>query len=135
MKRFMLVTNSILIVLIMGINALGALPIDYSPQWSNILRMSNIIAFDGLNGNASASVYGKTGTTKVEGTLTVYKQFGSSWIEVDSTTETTTTNSYVALSIDFSAVSGGYYKSFFEVTVTRNGVEESDTMTSYRTCP
>lgn len=119
----------------MCVSTFSALPIDYLPQWSNIDRMASVIVFDGQVGNASATVYAKSGATKVEGMLTVYKQSGGSWVYVDSDSETTTSHSYVSLSVDFNAVSGGYYKSVFEVTVTKNGIEESETKYNYKTCP
>lgn len=126
---------SILLILLMCVKVLCAVPIEYLPQWNNINTMNSVLVFDGTNGNASASAYGKSGTTKVEGALTVYRQSGGTWEYVDSESETTTSKTYVSLSVDFNAVSGGYYKSVFEVTVTRNGIEESETKYSYKTCP
>lgn len=135
MKKVTIVTCAIVLASLMCWNTFGALPIDHSPQWANIIRMASVIVFDGQDGNASATVYAKSGATRVEGTLTVYKASGGIWEYVDSASETTTTNTYVSLSVDFDAVSGGYYKSVFEVKVTRNGIEESETKYSYKTCP
>lgn len=135
MNKIFRLVASILLITLMGGSVYSALPVDYSPQWNNILTMSNLLGFDGLDGNASASVYGKSGTTKVEGTLTVYKQSGGTWEYIDSASETTTSKTYVSLSVDFDAESGEYYKSVFEATVTKNGIEESETKYNYKTCP
>lgn len=135
MKKIISFVASILLTLVLGGIVHSAFPIVSSPQWTNISTMSNLIVFDGLDGTAAGSVYGKTGTTKVEGTLTVYKQTGGTWEYIDSASETTTTKTYVSLSVDFDAISGEYYKSVFEVSVTRNGIEETETKYSYKTCP
>jgi len=44
------------------------------------------------------------------------------------------TGDSMTLSVEFTGVSGGYYKSVFSVTVTRNGIEETETKTTYATC-
>ena len=98
------------------------------------MKLSNTIAFDGTDGNAKGTVLGKSGTTSISGTLTVYRQSGSSWIYVGSTSGTSSTTK-LTLDCDFSAVSGVNYKSVYEVVVTINGIEEPETKTTYNTCP
>lgn len=113
----------------------AALPVDYSLQWSNISTVVSTLGFSGTHGGATGSVDGKPGTTKVEATLTVYKQVGNIWEYVDSDSDSTTTEDYVVLSVGFSGTSNTCYKSVFEVSVTRNGTTESTTKTCYDTCP
>lgn len=112
----------------------NALAPDLSPMWNNIFKLSNRIVFDGTNGNANGSVSGKSGTSSISGTLTVYRQSGSSWIYVDSVSGTSSTTT-LSLGLDFAAISGGYYKSVYEVSVTINGISESESKTTYATCP
>lgn len=76
-----------------------------------------------------------SGATKVEGTLTVYKRTGNTWVYVDSDSGSTTTNLYVALAVEFDGISGSVYKSVFEVAVTRNGIRETATKYNCETCP
>ncbi len=135
MKRFFTVVYATILAALMCGSVFSALPVDFTPQWTNISLMTSDITFDGNDGNASAYVNAKSGATKVEGTLTVYRQSGSSWVYVDSTSDSTTTRTYLTISVDFTAISGTYYKSVFTVNVTRNGIVESDTMYSYKTCP
>jgi hypothetical protein len=52
-----------------------------------------------------------------------------------TSTSSTTSSIRLSLGCDFSGVSGTYYKSVFEVTVTINGNDESETKTDYATCP
>lgn len=105
-----------------------------SPLWNNIMQLYGTIVFDGTDGTASGSVLGKSGTTSISGTLTVYRQSGSSWVYVDSTSGTSSTNK-LTLECEFTSVSGCYYKSVYEVSVTINGITEPETKTTYETCP
>lgn len=135
MKRILTVVCAIILVSLRCGSIYSALPVDYSPQWNIISLMTSSITFDEHAGNASAYINAKNGASKVEGTLTVYKQSGSSWVYIDSTSDSTTTRTYLTLSVDFTGISGVYYKSVFTVSVTRNGIVESETMYSYKTCP
>ncbi len=105
-----------------------------SPMWVNIASINSLISFSGTSGNASATVIGRKGTTAISGTLTVYKQVGSNWVYVDSVSGTSSTLK-LDLGVDFTGISGTYYKAVFEVVVTRNGIDEPETKTSYETCP
>ncbi len=104
-----------------------------SPMWLNIFNLTTGLSFIGTDGEASGHCTGKSGTTSIVGTLTVYKQSGSSWIYIDSVSGSTTTQR-LNLYLDFEGVTGEYYKAVFEVVVTRNGIDEPETKTSYRTC-
>lgn len=95
--------------------------------------MENRITFDGTEGTAWATLEGKNGTTEITGSLNVYKETDRGWVFVASDSDSTAGN-YLSLSVDFTGVSGGYYKSVFSVTVTRNGVDETETKTTYATC-
>ena len=133
MKR--LISLLLVLSLFMGASAIAsALSPNIIPMWEHIRQITNVISFDGLNGEASAYVLGKSGTDSISASLTVYRQSGNSWVYVTSTSDTSSTIQ-LSLDCDFSATSGTYYKSVFEVVVTINGIEESETKTSYKTCP
>ena len=134
MKKHAFILSLCLSLLLMAVNVYSTIPIDYSPQWNCIYRMSSTIGFDGLNGEADASVFGKSGTTHIDGTLTVYRQSGNEWVYVDSTSDSVS-QSGLGLQVNFTGISGAYYKAVFEVSVICNGVEESTSKTSYKTCP
>ena len=135
MKKILTSVASIFLVIVLSGIVYSAIPIDYTPQWNNIGRIFSTIIFDESDGTASSQVYGKSGTSKIECTLTLYKQCGGTWVYVDSVSDSTTTNTILDLSIDFDAVSGEYFKSVFEVSVTRYGIEENETKYCYNTCP
>lgn len=135
MRRIIGISLAIFLLLGISSNVFASQPPEYSPQWSNILSVVSSLAFSGTQGSAGGAVDAKSGASKVEGTLTVYKRSGNTWIYVDSDSDSTTTNSYVVLSVEFDGVSGTEYKSVFEVAVTKNGIEETATKYNYKTCP
>lgn len=114
-----------------GIQA--ALPESIEPLWDNIMDMRNTITFDGTEGTVRATLNGKSGTTEITGNLKVYKETDRGWMFVASDSDSVTGTS-LSLSVDFTGVSGGYYKSVFTVTVTRNGIDETETKTTYAWC-
>ena len=123
--------------MLIGISAgiYAAQPATNSPQWTNISTMVSGLSFSGTNGTASGSVDAKSGVTKIEGTLTVFRWSGNSWVYVNSNSGTTTTDDYLILSVNFSGISGVEYKSVFHVAVTRNGIVETEDKYNYDTCP
>ncbi len=92
------------------------------------------IAFDGTAGTATATVYGKPGTTEIVGVLTVYKQTDAGWVYVSQDSRSTESQA-LSLSVDFDAESGVYYKALCRVTVTKGGSDEFVSQTVYETCP
>lgn len=108
---------------------------DIMPMWENISIIKNSISFNGTSGTATGYVCGDSGTTSISGTLKVYKQTSSgAWSLVGYDSGTSTSISLL-LTANFTAVSGTYYKSVLTTTVYINGVGESETSTSYKTCP
>lgn len=133
MKRLLILLLAASLCMGASVHTFARAP-NITPMWNNIMKLSNTIAFDGTDGNAKGTVLGKSGTTSISGTLTVYRQSGSSWIYVGSTSGTSSTTK-LTLDCDFSAVSGVNYKSVYEVAVTINSVEETETKTAYAACP
>lgn len=112
----------------------AATPETAVPLWDNISTMTNVITFDDTAGSVLANISGKSGTTKITATLTVYKQTDDGWEYVDHATSVMNF-SYMVFGIDFTGESGAYYKAVLDVTVTCNGTDESETKTAYKTCP
>ncbi len=134
MKKMISVILACVLIITTGMSTSAALPETIEPLWDNIATIVNDMSFNGTSGNASASIVGKSGTTKITGTLTVYRQSGDNWIYVGQDSDTVTTG-YMALSVDFNGYSEVNYKSVFSITVTRNGMSESESDTAYKTCP
>lgn len=136
MKRILSFALAILLAVGFCCNVHAAMPSDSDivPLWENIDTFSCGITLNGTAGTATAVILGLSGTTKITGTLTVYKQTDDGWAFVDKTTGTSSSTA-LSLKVSFTAESGAYYKAECSVTVTRNGAAESETKTAYKTCP
>ena len=134
MKKVISILLACVIMIIGSVSIYAALPETAEPLWVNVDGFQNNISFNGTSGNAAALIYGKSGTTKVTGTLIVYRQYGSNWIYVGSDSDTVS-SSVMGLSVDFTGYSEVNYKAVLTFSVTRNGVTESETDTVYKTCP
>ena len=134
MKKVISIFLACCILIIGGVSTYAALPETIEPLWVNIDGFQNNIYFNGANSSATATVIGKSGTTKITGTLTVYRQSGSNWIYVGSDSDTVTTSA-MGLSVNFTGYSEVNYTSVLSFSLTRNGVTESESNTYYKTCP
>lgn len=101
-----------------------------TPLWDNVNSASCNITFSGTTGTVSCSVRGKSGTTKIEGSLILYKN----GTKIDEW-EISTTNASVSILDSFTGKSGSKYTLELDVDVTRNGTEENVTASSSKTCP
>lgn len=105
-----------------------------APCWEYMNSISVDISFLGTKGTASVSVdriYQVT--TRLEGTLTVYKQVGDDWVYVDSQSGTSTRA--LSIEFEFDAESGVKYKAVADVTAYGSSGSESDSATKEKTCP
>lgn len=132
-KLCLLTLTSILVLSLMTVSCFAAKPPTVAPLWNNISEIDLIVGISGNNGNATGTLIKQPGTTRSEGTLTLYRQVGDNWIYVDSAYKSSTRG--LAVSIDFYAESGVQYKAVFEGTAYRGDVGESHTITRYKTCP
>ena len=132
MKKLLVLLLTVSLCLGISTHTFARAP-DVSPRWNNILRLSSSIIFDGTDGTASGSVLGRSGTTSISGSLTVYRQSGSNWVYVGSTSGTSANNK-LTMEYDFTSIIGGYYKAVYEVTVTIDGNDETETKTTYGMC-
>ena len=104
------------------------------PMWTNIYSVSTYINFGGTKGTATASITGEDGTERISATLAIYVQNSNGGWTYITHTGTYTNDERLILSVDFSGESGKYYKAVLNTVVTIDGVEESTTKTSYKTC-
>ena len=133
MKKMLTLLVSLMMSVGLCISSSARAPNVVNPLWTNIASMSNSISFIGTEGHAYATVKGKTGTTAISATLTIYRQSGSDWIYVTSASDSTT-NIRLSMGCDFAGIVGEYYKSVFEVAVTINGIDELETKISFGNC-
>ncbi len=133
MKKFAAFLFASILMLSCCIVTNAALPETIMPLWDNISSMETDIYFSGTDGTAAADLSGKSGVTEISGTLTVYRKTLLGWRTVGSDSATVE-EWIIALSVDFTGEIGVEYKAVFDVSVTRNGIIETETKTVYRTC-
>ena len=115
-------------------NAATAPESEIMPLWDNISSLINAFSFSGSMGTVDCEIYGDAGTT-VTANVKVYRQTSTgAWSLVGYDSGSSDTRS-LFLTAHFNAVSGTYYKSVLTATVYKNGVGETATRTSYKTCP
>ena len=104
------------------------------PQWEYVSTTSADISFSGPSGTATAAATRINGvTTKLEGTLTIYRKSGSSWIYVDSISGSTTMS--LALELSFTGISGAEYKAVLDVIAYSGSSSESASASDTAICP
>ena len=105
------------------------------PRWSNTGSITYGIVFDAsTSGHASIGVTGKIGTSRIECEIIVYRQVGTSWVYVTSDNDAIDDGA-LDFDVQFTGISGAYYKADYTVTVYRNGTAEVIELTDYETCP
>lgn len=105
-----------------------------APYWNYMNRAEVDVNFSGNSAKATASVTRVFGvTTKLEATLTVYKQDGDEWAYVGSVSDSST--KLLGLELSFNAESGETYKAVLDVTAYGNSGSETDTFEKEKTCP
>ena len=136
MKKIIAIISAACMLTAFGItaNAAAVPEIEIMPLWDNISSLTNSISFVGNMGTASCEIYGDAGTT-VTANVKVYRQTSTGgWSLVGYDSGSSDTRS-LFLSAKFTATSGTYYKSVLTATVYKDGVGETATRTSYKTCP
>lgn len=134
MKKMFVAVLALLMTVVMGTTSYASTGSDIMPLWDNIKTVTRELTFDGDVGTVEATVRGLSGTTEITISLIVYRQSGENGLFfIDSVTETFE-NSVGALSLDFDAEPGETYEASVRVTVTRNGVDETELFSVTETC-
>lgn len=103
-----------------------------APCWSYMEAVD--IEFNFFNSTANLLVERRSQvTTKIEGTITVYKKVGNKWIYVASNSGSSTRT--LSVDVEFDAVSGVTYKAVAEVTAYSASGSEPATNSKIATCP
>lgn len=136
MKKVLTALLAMLVVITFSVNAIAATGDDLiiTPYWNYMDSIEVDVNFLSNTGKATATItriYGVT--TSLEATLSVYKQVGSDWIFIDSTSGSSTRA--LGLELGFNAESGVTYKAVVDVTAYGNGGSETDTAEKIKTCP
>ncbi len=104
------------------------------PYWDYMDSIEVSVNFSGSEGCATATITRVFGvTTLLEATMTVYRQVGSSWVYVDSVSDSSTRT--LGMDLYFDAISGATYKAVLDVTAHGSGGSESDSVSKISTCP
>ena len=105
-----------------------------APQWLYMSTANVDIWFDETSGTASVTV-GRINkvTTKLEGTITVYKQVGDDWEYVASNSGSSTRS--LSVIVSFTGESGATYKAVANITAYGSTGNETDTISKQADCP
>ena len=134
-KLAVLLLSAILLTSFLGVSSFAATDSLIQPRWTNTGTINYGLVFeDSGYGSAEIAVTGKFGVTKIEGTITVYRQSGSDWIYVTSGSSVANAQTF-AMSVPVDGILGEYYKAEFTINVYKNGVCETITETYYANCP
>ena len=125
MKKVKMLILCVVLLVAFSVNILAALPPVAEPMWDNTQNINSGFHFNGANSAACTDIIGKSGTTRIEATLKVYRLENSQWIYI--TENSASINSgRLYIETPFAADSGVYYKSIVVTHVTNsNGVTES----------
>lgn len=93
------------------------------PFWDNTSTITCNLAVNGTTATCKSRVTGISGTSKITGTLTLYKQTGSSWLRVNSWSNTSS-YSVLSFSEEITVAKGYNYKLVVRAIVTHNGSNE-----------
>lgn len=117
-----------------GVSAIMPVGGIIAPLWLYMSDADVDISFNGTSCTASVSV-GRIYqvTTKLEGTITVYKQVGDDWEYVASNSDSSTRG--LLVSVSFTGESGATYKAVANITAYGSTGNETDTISKQAVCP
>ena len=117
-----------------GVSAIMPVGGIIAPLWLYMSDADVDISFNGTSCTASVSV-GRIYqvTTKLEGTITVYKQVGDDWEYVASNSDSSTRG--LLVSVSFTGESGATYKAVANITAYGSTGSETDTNSKQAVCP
>lgn len=128
MKRYIAMLLSVVLLCSLPVTISAAVIEPVAPQWENVTTVLCSVDFSGTEGNISVYIRGKSGTTSISGTATLYR--GNTEIESWSISG----RSIASVSDTFTGISGSTYKLVLDVDVTTSGVTENIEEDSAR-CP
>lgn len=96
-----------------------------TPMWVHVSGIDVTLALFGNDADCYGVVSAYFGTQRIDGTLTLYRQSGSGWVNIKSWDKTTDTSSKLIMTETYPIASGYNYKLVFQATVVRNGSSET----------
>lgn len=136
--------KKLLVALLAATLMVSALPLSASaakieneatPWWTNTGVVNCYLSInDDGSASAEALIRGKAGVSSIECDVYVYVMSGSTWTYVTEG-HFSTQAAYLVDCCEFTARYGCSYKAEYTITVTKNGVDEVITHTSYSSYP
>ncbi len=135
MKKIIAIIITAVLLVSFGLSANAVVPEnEVMPLWENTSSVINAMGFNGTTGTVSCSIVGDSGTT-ITAIVRVYRQTEiGGWTYIGGKRASSDTR-WLDFSMTYGAIEGFQYKAVLEATVTKNGVDEVITKTSYKTCP
>lgn len=130
MRKRILGFMSLVLVAVCLCGSVSAAVIDsVRPLWDNVNAVYCNITFSGINGKAICDIAAVSGTTSIEGILTLYED-GE---EIDSWNIDVNT-SYVNIVETFTGTKGSTYELILDVDVVTDGITEPINVTTVKVC-
>lgn len=118
------VSLMLLAIVLMPVQSSAA---EIAPFYDNTSTVAALMSFSGNTASCTASVLGKSGTTSITGTMTLYRKVTGSTSEYTRLTSWPISgSSYVSQNEKYSSATTGYtYYLTVSATVVRNGTSEN----------
>lgn len=126
----------LMLISCLAVPTFAAVPPTADPMWDNANSVNGTMGFSGENkttGEAKMQVIGKTGVTRIESSVVVYKHVGSDWVYVTENSKNVNLRS-CTLTANFSGEIGYEYKAEFHFVVYKGTVGEVIDETVTKVC-
>lgn len=140
MRKFIsIILASVLLLSIIPVSAYGAVPDQITPLWDNAMSITADMTFGGTSGTRGevlVTVTGHSGVSNITASAKLYyKNLSGGWTELKFNWNYDVDEIYLDIYETFVATRGYEYKLDIEITLTKNGIEETITDTVIATCP
>lgn len=129
MKRYIAMFLAIILLYSFAVSISASSLDPIIPLWNNVTVAQCTIDFSETGGTISAYIRGKSGTTSISGTVTLYR--GNTVVDSWNISG----RSIASVSDTFTGISGSTYKLVLDADVTTNGVVENIVEEDSARCP
>ena len=128
-KMIVRIVGILLVVCCMYTSVSAAVIEPITPMWDNVDRVSCRISFNGTAGKVVCDITAVSGTERIEGTLTLYRN----GTEIDSW-DIDVSTSYVTILDSFTGIRGSTYELVLDVDVVTDEGTEAIEVTTTKVC-
>ena len=118
-KNILRLVSMIFVICCLFVSVSAAVVEPVTPLWDNTDMLYCNISFSGIRGTVMCDISAISGTTSIEGTLTLYEDN----VEIESW-EIDVNTSYVTVIESFTGIKGSTYRLVLDAEVVANGITE-----------